>query len=61
LSVEWRFDASTGSATVETLSKMMGHNSIQSTQIYAEITNKKVGDDMKKLIKPNESITLKIN
>jgi site-specific recombinase XerD len=37
--------------SMETLSKMMGHNSIQSTQIYAEITNKKVGDDMKKLIK----------
>jgi len=35
--------------SMEALSKMMGHNSIRSTQIYGEITNQKVGDDMKKL------------
>jgi integrase len=34
---------------METISKMMGHSSIRSTQIYAEITAKKVGEDMKKL------------
>ena len=28
---------------------MMGHNSMRSTQIYAEITGQKIGEDMKKL------------
>ena len=32
---------------IETLSKMMGHRSIQTTQIYAKITNQKVNEDMK--------------
>ncbi|KAA6322663.1 Tyrosine recombinase XerC [termite gut metagenome] len=32
---------------IETLSKMMGHKSIQTTQIYAKITNQKVNEDMK--------------
>ena len=34
---------------IETLSKLMGHSSIQTTQIYAKITNQKVNEDMKKL------------
>ena len=34
---------------IETLSKLMGHCSIQTTQIYAKITNQKVNEDMKKL------------
>jgi site-specific recombinase XerD len=37
--------------SMEALSKMMGHSSIHTTQIYAEITNQKVGEDMKKLAK----------
>jgi site-specific recombinase XerD len=32
---------------IETLSKMMGHKSIQTTQIYAKIINQKVNEDMK--------------
>lgn len=32
---------------IETLSKMMGHSSIKTTQIYAKITNQKVNEDMK--------------
>ena len=32
---------------IETLSKMMGHRSITTTQIYAKITNQKVNEDMK--------------
>lgn len=32
---------------IETLSKMMGHRSIATTQLYAKITNQKVNDDMK--------------
>jgi site-specific recombinase XerD len=39
----------TNGVPMETISKMMGHSSIRSTQIYAEITGKKVGEDMKKL------------
>jgi len=35
--------------SMEALSKMMGHSSIRSTQIYGEITHQKVGEDMKKL------------
>lgn len=30
---------------IETISKMMGHSNIRTTQIYAEITNQKVGRD----------------
>jgi len=34
---------------IETVSRMMGHRSISTTQIYAKITNKKVNEDMKLL------------
>lgn len=34
---------------IETVCKLMGHKSIQTTQIYARITNQKVNEDMKKL------------
>jgi integrase len=40
---------------IETLSKMMGHKSIQTTQIYAKITNQKVNEDMKILSKQIEN------
>jgi site-specific recombinase XerD len=36
---------------IETVSRMMGHRSIATTQIYAKITNKKVNEDMKLLSK----------
>lgn len=41
----------TNNVSMETISKMMGHSSMRTTQIYAEITSQKVGDDMKKLAK----------
>lgn len=34
---------------IETVSRMMGHQSIATTQIYAKITNQKVNEDMKLL------------
>ena len=34
---------------LETLQKVLGHNSILSTQIYAELINPKVGEDTDKL------------
>lgn len=41
---------------IETLSKMMGHTSIRSTQIYAKITAEKVSNDMECLSKQIESM-----
>ena len=34
---------------IETVSKMMGHTSITTTQIYAHVTDTKVDEDMKRL------------
>jgi site-specific recombinase XerD len=34
---------------IETVSKMLGHNSISTTKIYARILDKKVGNDMKRV------------
>ena len=35
---------------IESIAKMMGHSSISSTQIYAQITDKKISEDMDRLI-----------
>ena len=36
---------------IETVSKMLGHTNIETTQIYARITNSKIGNDMQGLDK----------
>lgn len=41
---------------IETLSKLMGHTSIRSTQIYAKITAEKVSSDIENLSKQIESM-----
>lgn len=35
---------------MESIAKMMGHTTIKSTQIYAQITDQKISEDMDKLI-----------
>ena len=34
---------------IDTVSKMLGHRSINTTQIYARVSDKKIRDDTKKL------------
>lgn len=34
---------------IETVSRIMGHKSISTTQIYAKVTDRKVDEDMKRL------------
>ena len=36
--------------SIESIAKMMGHASIKSTQIYAQITERKISKDMDRLI-----------
>ena len=36
---------------IETISKMLGHSNVRTTQIYARIPNSKIGNDMQGLDK----------
>ena len=40
---------------IESIAKMMGHASITSTQIYAQVTDKKISEDMDKLIRKQQA------
>jgi len=40
----------TAGISIESISKMMGHSNISSTQIYAQVTDQKISNDMDKLM-----------
>ena len=40
---------------IESIAKMMGHASITSAQIYAQVTDKKISEDMDKLIRKQQA------
>lgn len=44
--------------SIESIAKMMGHASIKSTQIYAQITDSKISKDMDILMKRNNNQTI---
>jgi len=41
---------------IESISKMMGHTNISSTQIYAKVTDQKISEDMDKLIERRKAV-----
>jgi len=44
---------------VESIAKMMGHASIVSTQIYAQVTDNKISEDMDRLIRKHQKEKVK--
>ena len=44
---------------IESIAKMMGHASIASTQIYAQVTDNKISDDMDRLIRKHQKEKVK--
>ena len=40
---------------IESIAKMMEHASISSTQIYVQVTDKKISEDMDKLIRKQQA------
>lgn len=47
-----------GGVPIETLSKMLGHSDIKTTQIYARVTPKKLFEDMGKYIEATQDLKL---
>ena len=43
---------------IETISKMLGHSNIQTTQVYARVTPKKLFEDMDRLIEATKDFKL---
>ena len=40
---------------IESISKMMGHTNIKTTQVYARVTDDKISEDMDKLMEKRKS------
>lgn len=40
---------------IESISKMMGHTNIKTTQVYAKVTDDKISEDMDKLMEKRKS------
>jgi len=51
----------TNGVPIETVSKMLGHNSIRTTQIYAKVVERKVSEDMQALKQKISNTNLKIS
>ena len=43
---------------IETISRMLGHSDIQTTQVYARVTPKKLIEDMDKYIEATKDLKL---
>ncbi len=43
---------------IESIAKMMGHTSMSSTQIYAQVTDKKISEDMDRLIRKQQTASV---
>lgn len=46
--------------SIESIAKMMGHTNITTTQVYAKVTDRKISDDMDRLIEKRKTMNNKV-